>query len=107
MRSPLVRSIRRYVVPVYDYVLVTEPLSSGPGVERVFETLTTGRKGTAMIAFGGAGPVHGFQIARALGSPMLGNFLSACLAFGSGSFRACFRSPPNSFIAIKAISFKR
>jgi glycine/D-amino acid oxidase-like deaminating enzyme len=24
---PLVRSIRRYVVPVYDYVLVTEPLS--------------------------------------------------------------------------------
>jgi glycine/D-amino acid oxidase-like deaminating enzyme len=25
--SPLVRSIRRYVVPVYDYVLVTEPLS--------------------------------------------------------------------------------
>jgi glycine/D-amino acid oxidase-like deaminating enzyme len=26
---PLVRSIRRYVVPVYDYVLVTEPLSEG------------------------------------------------------------------------------
>ena len=25
---PLVRSIRRYVVPVYDYVLVTEPLSA-------------------------------------------------------------------------------
>jgi glycine/D-amino acid oxidase-like deaminating enzyme len=25
---PLVRAIRRYVVPVYDYVLVTEPLSS-------------------------------------------------------------------------------
>jgi glycine/D-amino acid oxidase-like deaminating enzyme len=25
--KPLVRSIRRYVVPVYDYVLVTEPLS--------------------------------------------------------------------------------
>ena len=25
--TPLVRSIRRYVVPVYDYVLVTEPLS--------------------------------------------------------------------------------
>jgi glycine/D-amino acid oxidase-like deaminating enzyme len=25
---PLVRSIRRYVVPVYDYVLVTEPLST-------------------------------------------------------------------------------
>ena len=25
--EPLVRSIRRYVVPVYDYVLVTEPLS--------------------------------------------------------------------------------
>ena len=24
---PLIRSIRRYVVPVYDYVLVTEPLS--------------------------------------------------------------------------------
>ena len=24
---PLVRVIRRYVVPVYDYVLVTEPLS--------------------------------------------------------------------------------
>ena len=27
--TPLVRSIRRYVVPVYDYVLVTEPLSRG------------------------------------------------------------------------------
>jgi glycine/D-amino acid oxidase-like deaminating enzyme len=27
---PLVRSIRRYVVPVYDYVLVTEPLSGPP-----------------------------------------------------------------------------
>jgi len=26
---PLVRAIRRYVVPVYDYVLVTEPLSPG------------------------------------------------------------------------------
>jgi glycine/D-amino acid oxidase-like deaminating enzyme len=26
---PLVRAIRRYVVPVYDYVLVTEPLSAG------------------------------------------------------------------------------
>ena len=26
---PIVRSIRRYVVPVYDYVLVTEPLSGG------------------------------------------------------------------------------
>jgi len=26
---PLVRAIRRYVVPVYDYVLVTEPLSDG------------------------------------------------------------------------------
>ena len=26
---PLVRAIRRYVVPVYDYVLVTEPLSGG------------------------------------------------------------------------------
>jgi glycine/D-amino acid oxidase-like deaminating enzyme len=25
---PLVRSIRRYVIPVYDYVLVTEPLSA-------------------------------------------------------------------------------
>jgi len=25
---PLVRSIRRYIVPVYDYVLVTEPLSA-------------------------------------------------------------------------------
>jgi len=25
--KPLIRSIRRYVVPVYDYVLVTEPLS--------------------------------------------------------------------------------
>ena len=25
---PLVRAIRRYIVPVYDYVLVTEPLSS-------------------------------------------------------------------------------
>jgi glycine/D-amino acid oxidase-like deaminating enzyme len=25
---PLVRSLRRYVVPVYDYVLVTEPLSA-------------------------------------------------------------------------------
>lgn len=24
---PLVRSIRRYVIPVYDYVLVTEPLT--------------------------------------------------------------------------------
>ena len=24
---PLIRTIRRYVVPVYDYVLVTEPLS--------------------------------------------------------------------------------
>ena len=27
--KPLVRSIQRYVVPVYDYVLVTEPLSDG------------------------------------------------------------------------------
>jgi glycine/D-amino acid oxidase-like deaminating enzyme len=27
--SPLLRVIRRYVVPVYDYVLVTEPLSDG------------------------------------------------------------------------------
>jgi len=26
---PLVRAIKRYVVPVYDYVLVTEPLSAG------------------------------------------------------------------------------
>jgi glycine/D-amino acid oxidase-like deaminating enzyme len=26
---PLVRAIRRYVVPVYDYVLVTEPLDAG------------------------------------------------------------------------------
>jgi glycine/D-amino acid oxidase-like deaminating enzyme len=26
---PLVRAIRRYVVPVYDYVLMTEPLSEG------------------------------------------------------------------------------
>ena len=26
---PLVRSISRYVIPVYDYVLVTEPLSTG------------------------------------------------------------------------------
>ena len=25
---PLVRAIRRYVVPVYDYVLVTEPLGA-------------------------------------------------------------------------------
>ena len=25
---PLLRAIRRYVVPVYDYVLVTEPLSA-------------------------------------------------------------------------------
>ena len=25
---PLLRAIRRYVVPVYDYVLVTEPLGS-------------------------------------------------------------------------------
>ena len=25
---PLVRAIRRYIVPVYDYVLVTEPLTS-------------------------------------------------------------------------------
>jgi mono/diheme cytochrome c family protein len=31
--------------------LVTEPLANGPGVEKVFETLDTGRKGTAMIAF--------------------------------------------------------
>ncbi len=33
--------------------LVTEPLSNGPGVEQVFETLKTGRKGTAMVAFTG------------------------------------------------------
>jgi glycine/D-amino acid oxidase-like deaminating enzyme len=26
--APLVRAVRRYVVPVYDYVLVTEPLSA-------------------------------------------------------------------------------
>jgi mono/diheme cytochrome c family protein len=30
---------------------VTEPLAHGPGVEQVFETLSTGRPGTAMIAF--------------------------------------------------------
>ena len=33
---PLVRSIRRYVVPVYDYVLMTEPLiGRAAGVDRV------------------------------------------------------------------------
>ena len=32
--TPLVRSIRRYVVPVYDYVLVTEPLSDARAAER-------------------------------------------------------------------------
>ena len=31
--------------------LATEPLANGPGVEKVFETLSTGRKGTAMMAF--------------------------------------------------------
>jgi glycine/D-amino acid oxidase-like deaminating enzyme len=30
---PLVRAIRRYVVPVYDYVLVTEPLSAAQRAE--------------------------------------------------------------------------
>ena len=33
--------------------LVTEPLSNGPGVEKVFETLSNGRPGTAMVAFRG------------------------------------------------------
>lgn len=31
--------------------LITEPLANGSNVEQVFETLRTGRKGTAMVPF--------------------------------------------------------
>ena len=75
--GPLVRAIRRYVVPVYDYVLVTEPLSdeqrSAIGWERRqgisdsgnrfhYYRLTPGPR--PRILWGGYGAIYHFRNGR-------------------------------------------